>query len=197
MSINDLRDTIVPKSDQLNAEQLLTGAITVTVTKVSRGNAEQPIVINYAGDNGRPYKPCKTTRKLLIFAWGEDGAQWIGRSMTLFCDPDVQFGGQKVGGIRISHMSHIDRDLEVSLTATRGKKTLYRVKRLDVQPAGPDAKTIEKYRARLTELSTDPAALAEALDKTPDAIKQALGADFIAGLQSAPAPVTDPTEEVF
>jgi hypothetical protein len=28
--------------------------------------------------------------------------------MTLYCDPEVQFGGMKVGGIRISHMSDID-----------------------------------------------------------------------------------------
>ena len=35
--ITDLRSTIIPKSDQLNAEQLLTGDMTVTVSDVAPG----------------------------------------------------------------------------------------------------------------------------------------------------------------
>lgn len=128
--IEDLRSTIIPKSDQLNSEQLLTGPITITVTDVRIGSAEQPISVHYENEGGRPYKPCKTCRKALIFAWGPDGRDWIGRSMTLYCDPQVKFGGDEVGGIRISHMSDIDRDVELSLTATRGKKALHRIKRL-------------------------------------------------------------------
>jgi hypothetical protein len=120
--VTNLRDTIIPKSDQLNAEQLLGGPITITVTAVSRGTDDQPVVVHYEGDNGHPYKPNKSMRKVLIFAWGEDGSQWVGRSMTLFNKPDVKFGGVVVGGIRISHMSHIERDIQLSLTATKGKK---------------------------------------------------------------------------
>jgi hypothetical protein len=120
--VTNLRDTIVPKSDQLNAEQLLGGPITITVTAVSRGTDDQPVVVHYEGDAGRPYKPNKSMRKVLIFAWGEDGSQWVGRSMTLFNKPDVKFGGVMVGGIRISHLSHIDREIQLSLTATKGKK---------------------------------------------------------------------------
>jgi hypothetical protein len=37
----------------------------------------------------------------------------------------VQFGGIKVGGIRISHMSHIDREMEMALTVTKAKRTPY------------------------------------------------------------------------
>jgi len=133
--ISDLRSTIVPKSDQLNAEQLLTGPITITVTEVSTGNDEQPVSIHYEGENGRPYKPCKTMRKVLILAWGEDGRQWVGKSMTLFCDPSVRFGGVDVGGIRISHLSHIDRTKELSLTATRGKKAKHVIQLLETGPS--------------------------------------------------------------
>jgi hypothetical protein len=132
--ISDLRSTIVPKSDQLNAEQLLSGAITITVTDVRTGNDEQPVAIHYHGEDGRPYKPCKTMRKVLILAWGEDGRRWIGRSMTLFCDPSVRFGGVDVGGIRISHLSHIDRTKELSLTATRGKKAKHVIHLLETGP---------------------------------------------------------------
>ncbi len=133
--ISDLRSTIVPKSDQLNAEQLLTGPITITVTEVSTGNDEQPVSIHYEGEDGRPYKPCKTMRKVLILAWGEDGRQWAGKSMTLFCDPSVRFGGVDVGGIRISHLSHIDRTKELSLTATRGKKAKHVIQLLETGPS--------------------------------------------------------------
>jgi hypothetical protein len=69
-------------------------------------------------------------RKVLIFAWGQDGNAWAGRSMTLYCDPTVKFGGDEVGGIRISHISDIERDLQVSLTATRGKKVLHTIRML-------------------------------------------------------------------
>jgi hypothetical protein len=123
--ITNLRPTIEPKSDQLNADQLLGGSITIDITDVQTGTADQPVVIHYDGDNGRPYKPCKTMRKVLILAWGEDGRRWVGQSMTLYHDPAVKFGGLDVGGVRISHLSGIDRCIQVSLNATRGKKALH------------------------------------------------------------------------
>lgn len=129
--VSDLRPTIIPKSDQLNAEQLLGGPITIRVTDVRVGSSdEQPISIHYEGEGGRPYKPCKTMRKVLIFAWGADGREWIGRSMTLYNDPQIKFGGAEVGGIRISHMSDIERSIQVSLTATKGKKALHTIDKL-------------------------------------------------------------------
>ena len=131
-SVTDLRDTIVPKSDQLNADQLVGGPITVTVTAVRRGSGDdQPVTVHYENEGGRPYKPCLTMRKVLIFAWGEDGEQWIGRMMTLYNKRDVKWGGVEVGGIRISHMSHVDGDIKLSLAATRGKKEPIIIKRLD------------------------------------------------------------------
>jgi hypothetical protein len=75
-------------------------------------------------------------RRVLICGWGPDGNDWIGRSMTLYHDAKVRFGGDEVGGIRISHMTDIDRDIEVRLTATRGKKALHVIKRLDSPLAG-------------------------------------------------------------
>lgn len=139
--VSNLSDTIVPKSDQLNADQLLGGSMTITITDVRRGQSDdQPVIVHYQGDDGRPYKPCKTMRKVMIFAWGDDGHAWIGRSMTIYNDPEVKFGGVKVGGIRISHMSHIDRDIALSLTSTKGKKQGYTVHKLEVQqrrPRGP------------------------------------------------------------
>lgn len=137
-AVSDLRFSIVPKSDQLNSEQLLAGAITIRVTDVRVGSTdEQPICVHYEGEGGRPFKPCKTMRKVLIFAWGADGREWIGRSMTLYCDPQVRFGGAEVGGIRISHMSDISAPIKVSLTATKGKKALHTILPLVVEEDAP------------------------------------------------------------
>ena len=141
--VTDLRGTIVPKSDQLNAEQLLAGDMTITVTDVRMGSEDQPVILHYENDQGRPYKPCKTMRKLLIFAWGEDGRRWIGKSMTLYNDQQVRFGGMTVGGIRISHLSHIDREISVSLTATKGKKAQHNILPLEIVTLADVLKAIE------------------------------------------------------
>ena len=173
--VSNLRDTIVPKSTQLNSEQLLYGPLTITVTSVARGSDDQPITVHYRGENGRPYLPCKSMRKVLIFAWGEDGNKWVGRSMTLFNDLAVKWAGVAVGGIRISHMTHIDREISLQLTATRGKKEPFIIKMLT--PPADDR--VEKFRAALTKKAGEGlAAIVDAWGKTPDDIKAALGGDF-------------------
>lgn len=129
--VGSLRDTIVPKSDQLNSDTLLAGPITVTITDVRRGTADQPIDIHIT-DGHQPWKPCKSMRRILISAWGENGKAWIGKSMTLYCEPSVKFGGVAVGGIRVSALSHIESDLAISLTTTRGKRSPFTVKKLSV-----------------------------------------------------------------
>ena len=144
--ISNLRDTIVPKSDQLNAEQLLSAPMTILVTDIKRGSGvDQPVIVSYLNDEGRPYKPCKTCRKILIFAWSDDGSEWIGKRMTLYCDPDIKFGGVKVGGIRISHLSNIERDMAVSLNVTKGKKGEFIIKKL------ADIRSISEMKALLSE----------------------------------------------
>lgn len=173
--VSNLRDTIVPKSNQLNSEQLLYGPLTITVTSVARGSDDQPITVHYRGENGRPYLPCKSMRKVLIFAWGEDGNKWVGRSMTLFNDLAVKWAGVAVGGIRISHMTHIEREISLQLTATRGKKEPFIIKML----TPPTDDRVEKFRAALTKKAGEGlAAIVDAWGKTPDDIKAALGGDF-------------------
>jgi len=129
----DLSTTIQAKSDQLNADDLISGPITIKVTGV-KGTSEptQPIAISYEGDNGKPYKPCKSMRRVMVIAWGSRGADYVGRSMTVYRDNDVAFGGIKVGGIRISHMSHLEGPLTMALTVTRASRKPYTVQPLAV-----------------------------------------------------------------
>lgn len=150
----DIRHTIVPKSDQLNAEQLLGGPLTITVTRVTVAQSgDQPVSIFYEGDKGRPYKPCKTMRALLAYGWGHDAAPWAGRSMRLYCDPAVKFGGDEVGGIRISHMSDLATPrIKASLNTTRGKKAAFEVQRMERQ--GVDHLGLIKAAASLEDLKT-------------------------------------------
>ena len=70
--------------------------------------------------------------RLLFKAWGDESDNWIGRRVTLYGDPDVRFGSDAVGGIRVSHMSHLPegKPLKVKLTASRGKRILYTVEPL-------------------------------------------------------------------
>lgn len=130
MTMTDLRPAIAPKSDQLNADDLIAGPITITITKVSVIKGEQPITINYEGDSGKPWKPCKSMARVLVLMWGADGKAYTGRRVSLYRDPAVRFGPDTVGGIRISHMSHIDGERTVALTTTRGRRSPYTVKPL-------------------------------------------------------------------
>ena len=142
----DLSDTIVPRSDQLNAEDLLTGPRTFTVEKVTKGSAEQPVDIHLVEFPRRPFRPSKTVRRILVAAWGPDASTYVGRRMTLYRDPAVKFGGMDVGGIRVSHLSHIDKPLSVALTVSRGKRQPY-----TVQPLA-DAVAAEDPRRRMFDL---------------------------------------------
>ncbi|NKW17050.1 hypothetical protein GTA26_05375 [Rhodococcus hoagii] len=137
----DLTESIAPKSDQLNAEDLLSGPRTVQVEKVTKGSAEQPVNIHLVEFPGRPFRPSKTVRRILVAAWGPDASAYVGRRMTLYRDPAVRFGGQDVGGIRVSHLSHIEKRLTLALTVTRGKRAPYVV---DPLPAGPPIITNEQ-----------------------------------------------------
>ena len=125
--MTSLSSTIKAKSDQLNADDLIGGPITIEITRLSGREGDQPIAINYKGDNDKPWYPCKSMRRVLVFAWGENGNEYVGRKLTLYRDPKVKFGGLEVGGIRISHMSHIDRQITMALTASKANKKPFTV----------------------------------------------------------------------
>lgn len=129
----DLSQTIAAKSDQLNADDLMGGPITIKVQSVKQGNPDQPVAILYEGCNGKPFFPCKSMRRVLVNVWGKEGTSYAGKSMTLYRDPAVKFGGIAVGGIRISHMSGLEKDMPLALQVTKGSKKLFTVKPLRVQ----------------------------------------------------------------
>ncbi len=178
-----LAHTITPKSDQANADDLIASPVTVQIVSVKQGDKESPVWITTTGFEGRAWKPCKSMRRVLIAAWGEYPSAWIGRSVTLFCDPEVMYGGVKVGGIRISHMSDIAADLALSLTATRGKRKPFTVRKLEV-PMYPAAVFDSKLQAmrgqiKLGKMTAEQViSHAEKTGKLTDEQKAAISAPF-------------------
>lgn len=89
----------------------------------------------------------------MIAAWGSDASAYIGRRMMLYCDQSVKFGGQNVGGIRISAMSHINDRLTVALSVTRGKRAPFTVEPLtEPAPISPDV--IAEFERDIAKAST-------------------------------------------
>ena len=138
--MNDMRATIVPKSDQCNFDDFVGGKTkTIKITSVKLTSGDQPASLNYENDQGKPYKPCKSMRRVLVYCWGDDANKYVGRSLTLYGDPKVSFGGVAVGGIRISHMSDIKEPITMALTATRAQRKPFTVKPLFSAPDDPNA----------------------------------------------------------
>lgn len=138
----NLTNTIIPKSDQLNADDLIAGPRTIRITAVEAGSAEQPVNIRYEGDNGRPWKPSKGMRRVLVALYGSEGAAYVGKRITLYNDPSITFGNDATGGIRISHASDIASPLEIALTVKRGKRKPFRVDPLVEAAPEMDAQTV-------------------------------------------------------
>jgi len=130
----DIATTTAPKSDQQNFDDYLAGPKTVTISEVTPGSAEQPVEIHLEEFPGRPFKPSKSMRRVLVAAWGQDSSVYVGRRMTLYGDPSVKFGGVAVGGIRVSHLSHIPGPLKLQLTVSRGKRDPFVVQPLPDAP---------------------------------------------------------------
>ena len=128
--MNDMAATTTVKSDQINAADLLGGPVTVTIERVNIDlNNDQPVSMRIVGME-KVYRPCKIMRRVMVENWGGDANQYVGRSLTLYCDPNVRFGKDQPGGTRISHMSHIDGEKIATLMVSRGKFAPHRIRPL-------------------------------------------------------------------
>ncbi|AYR00939.1 hypothetical protein PP636_gp34 [Arthrobacter phage Hestia] len=137
----DLTESIAPKSDQLDAVDLVSGPRTFTIERVSKGNPDQPFNFHLA-EFPRVWRPGKSMRRVIVSAWGANSENYAGKQVTLYCDPSVQFGGEAVGGTRISHMSGIDKPLKVPLLVKRGKSAIFTVQPLPESPPAVSEPTI-------------------------------------------------------
>lgn len=134
----DLSQAIIAKSDQLNASDLIGGPQTVTIAEVREGNADQPVQIHLVEWPGRPFKPSKTVLRILSHAWGLETDDWPqGARMTVFRDAPVKWAGEEVGGIRVSHLSHIPEPFKIALRESQKKSNLHKIGKLPDVAAQP------------------------------------------------------------
>ncbi|MDE3023468.1 MAG: hypothetical protein KGI54_16735 [Pseudomonadota bacterium] len=141
--MNSILDAIKPKSDQLNADDLIGRPLTIKITGIDIRPGDQPVSVHFDGDGGKPYKPCKSMSRVLVHVWGDDAKKYIGRSLTLYRDEKVIFGGAQVGGIRISHMSNLEQPRTVMLTATKASRKPFTVQPLKLA-SDADAISVQK-----------------------------------------------------
>jgi hypothetical protein len=120
-----LTRALAPKSDQLNADDLITCNKIITITKVKVDlNSEQKTIVFYDGDNGKPWKPSLGMGRVLSIVMGGDPDVWTGQHVELYRDATVSFGKDKgCGGIRICAMSAIKTKTVMLITSSKGKKT--------------------------------------------------------------------------
>lgn len=154
----DISQAAQPRSDQLNADDLIGGPQLVTIAEVRRGNSEQPVeIVTSEFGPGRPYKPGKSMIRVLISAWGKDASAYTGRRLMLYRDPDIRFGKDTVGGIRISAMSDIEHRITLALTVTRGKRAPFTVDPLPPLLDSPPAITddaVAEFEQRIAAAET-------------------------------------------
>lgn len=154
----DFVEGTAPRSDQLNADDLLSGPVTVTVVCLRlTGDKKQPWAVELEQYPGKPFKPCLTMRRILRSAFSDDGQAWVGQQLTLYRDPDVPWGGDKVGGIRISAMSKLPDLNPFPVTLSHNKKGKVQLQPIKQQVAAPteeEAKYVEVVSAELAAVST-------------------------------------------
>lgn len=117
MGVNE--SAFPPDSDQLDAIDLHAGPRTFTIERTGPGPDEKRPVNVYLREFPRPWRPNRTTGRTLEKAYGVDQQEWIGKRVTLFRDPDVTFGKERPGGIRISHLSGIASEQRYNVGTVR------------------------------------------------------------------------------
>ena len=133
----DMSEHVQGKAEQLNADDLRDGPRIFTIEGVrdmkrERGDEDQPIWIKLR-EWPLPWKPCLTVRRQLKLMWGKKGSDYGGRRVELYRDPDVKFGGDTRGGIRIRNASHLKKPWSDTLPAAKG-----RVRRFTIGVLGDD-----------------------------------------------------------
>jgi len=170
----DLSKTIIPKSDQLNADDLISGSKTIKIRNIKGGEDDaQPVSIYFYGDNNKPFKPCKSMRRVLVQLWGSESSVFHGRRLTIYRDDTVKWAGVETGGIRISHASHIPESTRVLVTASKNKRVPMTI---DVLPP-VIIQDLEKAKQALKDKKTTIEKIVEMYDVSEEQLKELQDAD--------------------
>jgi len=182
------------KSDQLNAVDIMGTEPVITIREVRVQKDDQPVWIFYNGDNNRPWKPSKGMIRILIAGWGKESEGWIGKSVQIFMEPSVRYGGKEVGGIQVRAMSHIpEQGLMCTLSINRSKRVPFSVGFLSMErPQYPADKFDSAFDSMVNQMKKGISIeqVVAQCQKTGD-----LSEDQLNRLQeAAPIPVEDDSE---
>ena len=148
--MNDMTMTIIAKSDQINAADLIGNPRTVTIREVRiKAGDDQPVTIMIEGDK-KAFRPCKGVRRLLVRVWGPDASKYIGQSLTLFCDPSVTWAGKEEGGIRVSHMTGLKSKIVEFMRTSRAATKPY-----EILPLIAEVRDLPKQRQTAEQWASD------------------------------------------
>lgn len=136
-----MKITAEPRSDQFNADDLIGGPQEFVISGVRAGTAEQKYDITLEGQD-RCWRPPLTVLRIMLAAWGDEASAWCGKRVRLYRDPSIRFGKDQVGGIRISHLSGIDKPLDLMLTDSRAHKSRHVIEMLPDAPSAPTAEDV-------------------------------------------------------
>ena len=183
-----MKITAEPRSDQINADDLLGSPRVFTIAGVREGTAEQKYDVLLEGEK-RVWRPPLTVLRLLMEAWGDEADVWKGRQVELYRDASVKFGPDDVGGIRVSRMSHLpgDKAFTARVTIKRGRRAPVTVDPLpdSPAPAGPTAADVaacddEQALRAMWKQTSDPA-IHDAIRARVDELRAAIpDAEFAA-----------------
>ncbi|RYG88578.1 MAG: hypothetical protein EON59_04015 [Alphaproteobacteria bacterium] len=135
--MSDMLKVIEPKSDQINADDLLDRDMIITITGVQvRPGTEQPVSMTFEGSQ-KVFRPCKTVSRIIVKAWGADTSVYAGRSIKLYRDPGVKWGGLAVGGIRVRAISHINEPLKLALAESKQNRKISVIEPLVIEARKP------------------------------------------------------------
>ena len=159
----NVKQAMQPKSDQLNYVDVGNGSLIALIERVDVTNSDQqPVIVHFAGCNGKPYKPNKGMIRVLAGAWGEDSDNWIGKTIKIAGDPTVKWGGEEIGGLVVGALSDIPTGGYTAYIQknkrVRVKQTIPLFKPEPVQLTDNDKSWIDAGNADITNLDqlTDP-----------------------------------------
>lgn len=153
----NIKAAIQPRSDQLNYVDFAAGPEVFTIDHTEDYRDDKGgnrVAIHMVERPGRPFKPSATNLRLMAIGWTDNDTDWPGRRVQLGGDPEVTFGREKVGGIRVLALSDIEQPFTAKLNVSRGRRQSFRVERLDEAPTPPPVPsfaTVDEARAYWTE----------------------------------------------
>lgn len=145
----NIREFVKIKSDRLNYEDFIMGPQDFTIARLGKkiDQGTPRLLMFFEGREETPYWASKGMLKCLSNpeGWGEsEFSEWIGRKVRLFGEPTVVYAGKEIGGIQISHISHIKEAYSTKITLRRGVRIDYVIEPL-LQAAYP----VEQFRTNL------------------------------------------------